>query len=290
MSFDDSVDDPQLPYFLQSFENLTAHFDEHFGSLGSNERGDSFLDVALRIIPLSEPGQVFPPPKPSNRRSHDGGVDISAEAEDGRHLFAQSKYKIREKADLDSIFSKFKDFEDKEKASQESVIRDLFTDNTDEEAEARSSAHYFIVTSSKLEGILRKYETSSLASKPFFEQLQADNRITIIDGPHLLKILQNLYRQTYLLPSNVSLVSPVGWLTLGNVYLGVVHGGELADLYKAHGDALFFENIRDFIGIAAKGRQKPISSVNTEISATIVDEPLKMLGRNNGVTFRAQRV
>ena len=65
-----------LPKFLESFENLAAHFDERFGELGSNERGDTFLDLALKVISLTDEGHQFPPLRPSEKKSHDGGVDL----------------------------------------------------------------------------------------------------------------------------------------------------------------------------------------------------------------------
>src|SRR5271157_4172194 len=104
----------RLPKFLESFENLTSHFDEHFGELGSNERGDTFLDLAMKVISLTSEGQEFPALRPSEKKSHDGGVDLyTAETADGRILCAQSKYKVRSKDEFDSILSKFKNFEDR---------------------------------------------------------------------------------------------------------------------------------------------------------------------------------
>src|SRR5258708_28646482 len=91
----------RLPRFLESFENLTSHFDEHFGDLGSNARGDTFLDLALKVISLTNEGQEFPQLRPSEKKSHDGGVDLyTAETEDGRILCVQSKYKVRSKDEL----------------------------------------------------------------------------------------------------------------------------------------------------------------------------------------------
>src|SRR6185295_18412632 len=100
-----------LPNFLHSFENLSSHFDEHFGELGANERGDSFLELAKRLIPLTEEGERFPAPVPNEKKSHDLGVDLlTAVADDGRMLCAQSKFKIRGKDDIDTIISKFHHF------------------------------------------------------------------------------------------------------------------------------------------------------------------------------------
>src|SRR6266496_2482329 len=50
------------------------------------------------------------------------------------------------------------------------------------------------------------------------------------------------------------------------------------------GDALFFENIRDFLGVTSQertGRKTP----NKEIIKTVTTEADKMLSRNNGIVF-----
>ena len=62
------------------------------------------------------------------------------------------------------------------------------------------------------------------------------------------------------------------------------------DLYDKHGDALFFENIRDFLGTTSGKVVTTRSTVNQEIINTIKNEPGKMLARNNGLTFRASEV
>jgi hypothetical protein len=63
---------------------------------------------------------------------------------------------------------------------------------------------------------------------------------------------------------------------------------EIQKLYQLFGDALFFENIRDFLGYSEKrsGRTTP----NQEIVKTIRDSPDKMLQRNNGIVIRAENV
>jgi hypothetical protein len=158
-----------LPEFLQSFENLTAHFEEHFGELGSNERGDTFLGLAEKLIPLTEECQGFPRPEVREKKSHDGGVDLlTAETDDGRVLCAQSKYKIRDKESLDAIVSKFKDFE--ERLLPREAEPELFGELA---PRATAVPTFAILTSSKLQGILKRYEASTLASKDFFDTLSA---------------------------------------------------------------------------------------------------------------------
>lgn len=67
MAEDDVLE--RLPKFLESFENLTSHFDEHFDERGSNERGDTFLDLAMKVISLTNEGQDFPALRPARRRA-----------------------------------------------------------------------------------------------------------------------------------------------------------------------------------------------------------------------------
>ncbi len=55
------------------------------------------------------------------------------------------------------------------------------------------------------------------------------------------------------------------------------------------GDALFFENIRDFLGVTSQertGRKTP----NKEIIKTVTTEADKMLSRNNGIVFSTSKV
>lgn len=277
-----------VPSFLQSFENLTGHFDEHFGPLGSNPRGDTFLALAEKIIPLMDEFSDFPQPKPSAKKSHDGGVDLlTSEPRDGRILCAQSKYKIRDKAEFDTIISKFRNYESSILPPQ--AEPDLF-EVDDSVSFGAPIAHFSIVTSSKLDGIKDRYERSTLTSNEYYETLKQQNRLTIIDGPRILLKLQQLYRKSHLIPSNIKLVSQAGWISFGNVYVGAIQGKALVELYAKHGDALFFENVRDFLGAYSGRVYTTRSSVNQEIIATIQGAPQQMLGRNNGVTLRATDV
>ena len=273
-----------LPRFLESFDELTAHFDEHFGDLGSNDRGDTFLDLALKVISLTGEGQEFPSLVPSARKSHDGGVDLStAETADGRILCAQSKYKVRSKDEFDGVISKFKNFE--RQSTKQAPDLTLFAQDGDIKPNPKLT--FALATSSKLEGIIGRYEESTLASREFYNELLEEGRLFIVDGPRILTLLQNLYKKTHLIPSNISLQSLSKWHECAGVYLGTVSGADLVEPHQAHGDALFFENIRDFLGTTSGKVVQTRSTVNEEIIKTIKSEPEKMLARNNGLTFRA---
>jgi hypothetical protein len=285
MIMNERQSDAGLPYFLESFENLIAHFDEHFGDLGSNERGDSFLHVAEKLVPLLEEFAAFPPPVPNVKKSHDQGIDLlTSEPVDGKILCVQSKYKIRDKSAFDGVISKFKDFETS--LSPRPAQPHLFSVSEEETREPPVPV-FAVVTSSKLEGIINRYEESTLASKTYYESLRAEHRLTILDGPRILVILQHLYRKAHLIPTDLVVPSPSGWFNVGNVHIGAVRGSDLTRLYDENGDALFFENIRDFLGVSSGRVVTTRSTVNQEIIRTIQAEPTRMLARNNGITFRA---
>lgn len=274
-----------LPDFLRSFEDLTAHFDEHFGNLGSNERGDSFFNLSEKIIPLVDDFSGFPAPTISEKKSYDDGVDIlTSESSDGRILCVQSKYKIRDKSSFDSIISKFKNFESKLDTAQ--TQQNLFQ-YSPEKTEEVAIPVFAVITSSKMDTILDRYCKSALASKSYYEKLKSENRLKVLSGLEILKILQQLYRKSHLIPANISMESICDWVNIGNVYIGAIGGIELANLYRNFGDALFFENIRDFLGVTSGRVVTTRSTVNQEIISTINDEPQRMLSRNNGITFRA---
>ena len=273
----------QLPVFLCSFENLTEHFASHFDALSSNERGDQFLELACKIIPFIPEGQKFPAPEPSEKKSHDKGIDLlTAVNSAGGKLFGQSKFKITTKDEFDTIVSKFKDFESGQLAEQ------LLFPN-DEEPERRPV--YVIVTSSKLDNIITLFEKSELASKEFYSRLLNEKRLHRIDGPRILGILQTLYRKAYVLAATIEIESVENWIRVDNVYIGVPRGKDIAQLYTDHGDAIFFENIRDFLGVTSgKKETEGRETVNAKIIETLTKAAPRMLERNNGITFRAERV
>lgn len=275
----------KLPTFFQSFENLIGHFDEHFEPLDSNKRGDAFLNLSLKFTPLTEIGQQFPHLRPSATKSHDQGVDlISDPNNDNRILCVQARYKIPSKDDFDSIISKFAHFDSLPR--EEKIQRDLFRQET---VEPEPLHVFMIVTFSKLDGIRDAYLASHLASKAFYTRLETENRLHILDGPQIFTLLQRLYRKAHLLPNTIELTSPIGWVEVGTVRLGALTGKDLVSLYHMHGDSLFFENIRDFLGVTSGKKVEDRETVNQEIIRTIDDAPRKMLERNNSITSALPR-
>jgi hypothetical protein len=272
-----------LPYFLRSWDNLFQHFDEHFPE-GSNERGDAFLTLAQRLIPVTEVGRNFPSPEISEKKSHDKGVDIFTATNDaGQQLLVQSRFRIHKKDDLDNVISKF--------ASNEGDARaKVGQGNIFPEDDDFIPPVYMLITSSKMEGIRKQYLDSNLPSKAFYLTLEQEGRLSEIDGPRILTLLQTLYRQSHQLPNDVTLTTTSGWIAQGTVWLGTVQAQTLVELYQKHGSALFFENIRDFLGLTSGKKVEDRVTVNAQIMETVKKEPAKMLERNNGVTFRAGKV
>jgi hypothetical protein len=275
-----------LPAFLQSFANLSGHFDEHFEPLDSNQRGDAFLDLSLKLVPFTETGQRFPRLHVSEKKSHDQGVDLASDPNtENQVLCVQAKYKIHSKDEFDTIVSKFAHFEALQNQTKNAGIFPAMRP-----AESGPSYIFMIVTFSKLDTIRGAYLASQLASRDYYTRLDNERRLHILDGPQILTLFQRLYRKTHLLPNALKLSSATAWLAIGTVCLGVIRGSQLLSLYEEHGDSLFFENIRDFLGATSGKKVEDRETVNQEIIRTIKGAPQKMLERNNGITFRAARV
>lgn len=94
-----------------------------------------------------------------------------------------------------------------------------------------------------------------------------------------------------MLPSEVELASPAGWVHQGSVRLGAVRAKTIVAMYEKYGDSLFFENIRDFLGVTSgKKEVDDRETVNGQIINTLRMDAVRMLEKNNGITFRAASV
>jgi hypothetical protein len=210
-------------------------------------------------------------------------VDIEAQHRAGQgRIIGQSKYRIRDVATLDTVLSQFSAYEEEAIKRARSEQQNLF-------AEPPSQLSFVIVTASNLDEIRRRYEEGSLSGSNFYRKLKAAGRLFILDGSKLLVLLQSHYRQSYLITPQIELELSADIIEVGNVRLSVVSGEVLRRLYEDYGSSLFFENIREFLGLAEDGGDRD-ASVNSAISETLRSQPDKMLGRNNGITFRADSV
>ncbi len=274
MTVDAQVD---YPTYLQSLTDFEAYLADHFQTLNTTVRGHRFAEAVLLVFPhLPGPDKFFGyylNPK----KSHDGGIDIfSRKLADGTYAVCQSKLKISTTEELDGILSKFYVYE-----------RDLFAPEEDVLfSETKPPAViYIIATGSDLAGIRRRYIERKPSSYAFYKQLCDSGRLHFVDGKDMLAWMRRTYARSTTLPASFKLESSKPWLNVGDVHIGVLAGQSLINLVKDHGDGLFFENIRDWLG--GGGDQ---FSVNNSIADTIKNEPSRMLERNNGITVRAEAV
>lgn len=267
---------PNVPAYLESQSSLIQFLESQFEGLSSHERGKRFARLVERLVPLGPFGSRFGP-LTMRQHSHDDGVDLVSDTnEDDEKLCVQSKFKIGSKAEIDTIISHFQHFERLEGADSGVAEIPLWSDESPRFV-------YAIATASPLEGPLRAYRNSSLASRSFFEQLEAEDRLIRIDGQDLLQQLRRHYQRTYSSPDQVRLRAIAGWMTDGNVHVGFLRGDDLAAMYHDYGDGIFFENVRDFLGLPSSGSE---DTVNGRIYETVVTAPERMVERNNGITIR----
>jgi hypothetical protein len=281
------------PPFLQNYGSLLSHFNGHFSDLNSGERGERFVQFAKRLIPHTAIGERFEVPH-IRQRSHDQGVDLEAESKDKKEILSvQSKYTIKDIDELDRIFSKFATYHQAHlaKATNDQakpVQQGLFDAQEADEDNQAKMMHFMIITTGDLVGLLPKYEHSRRPSVTFYNTIKQEKRFHIADGPRLVPILQKTYRKLHIIPSDFEVTFAKGYIHHDDVYVGIVSCADLAALYDLFGDALFIENIREFLG--SIDDRASLTDVNKDILATLEAEPEKFLAKNNGITFRAGTV
>lgn len=266
------------PQFLD-YERFRDWLMESFPEDASTTiRGNNFRDFVISLLPQTQRGRRFGRLQPSTKQSHDHGVDVVSADPDAPQLAVQTKLGIREKSDFDGILSKFQDYEASygEKA-QIQLLRD-------QEAQPPTFA---IATSSRLKGIIERYEASQASSRAFYDKLRAEHRLLIWDGDDLLRDARQVLSRRYEVPPTVELNSISDWTRSGQVRLGIVRASDLAALEDEHGPGLFFENVRGWKGLDPT---KNDETVNESIRRTVLEEPAEMLARNNGLVFRASSV
>lgn len=284
------------PPYLESYGSLLSHLENQFeGLIGhekADEKGDRFVEFTVRLVPHLEIAQRFERPRRNKKKTHDKGVDLIANSLDGSEvLLIQSKYSIPEVKEVDSIISKFQNYDAERRGVPAGAAKtgDLFEGLYETGAPV---SHFMIVTTTDMKAILQKYERSQMASRAFYDKLKSSNRLHIIDGPSIFPILRDAYRKQHVLPTGLELNLARPFIHLQPVYVGIIAGSELKKLYNKYGNALFLENIREFLG-QISGRISPSIGqipVNKEIAKTLQDEPHKFLEKNNGITFRAAHV
>lgn len=268
-----------FPEYLESFDLLQQHIRAQLEGLNTTKKGNRFAHFVQRLIPQSDAASGFETPELSETISGDRGIDLIAQGRNlDKVLFVQSKLWVDRADKIDSVISKFQAFIRMD-TDQQPLLFDL-----DE-----GTKHFMLVTLSPISGILNSYGRQDYSSKAFYQQCIDENRLHFIDGLEILALLRTAYRKLNQLPNELTINFETPYVQKRDVYIGVISSIELKKLHKQAGDALFFENIRDFLGVKTrveKGRTTP----NLEIIKTIQDAPDKMLSRNNGLVFGAHKV
>lgn len=271
------------PNYLESFDSLQQHIRGQLEGLSTTEKGKRFAGFVQRLVPQSEPGTGFELPKLNSKLSNDGGVDLTAKDKStDRTLYIQSKLYVDRADTIDSVLSKFQAFKANEETSDKSQLS-LFDSD-------KASSHFLLVTLSPLSGILEKYQKQQYASREFYDRCISEKRIHFIDGYEILNLLKNAHGKLSQIPTDLTIKFETPYIQKDDVYVGIVSNSELKDLHRKFGDALFFENVRDFLGTQAGVEKMGRTTPNLEIIKTIKNEPHKMLSRNNGLVLRAEQV
>jgi hypothetical protein len=278
-----------LPPFLRSYGSLISHLYSHFDGLKNTvEKGKTFADFVIKVIPLADYGSEFRDLKPSGKLSHDRGIDLVSN--DGKGC-VQCKLTIKSVEDIDRIISKFEAYHRHLNPPLQRSILDMINDEPGSVEEINIS--FMIVTLSDVKTeILPKYEKSQLSSVNFYRELKRKELIHVLHGPEILPILQSAYSKMHIKPSSVLIHLDSVPLRKGNVYVGIISSQELKQKYEEFGEALFLENVRGFLGTTS-GKKKVSSTreyVNEAIRQTAKEQPERMLARNNGITFRTRKV
>lgn len=283
----------QFPFFLQAYDNLQDHLNSQLDGLNPKEKGDMFVDITTKLIPLTEIGIRTQFEKIERcQHSYDDGVDIICRnAEGTKVLYVQCKLSMKGVEAFDSVISKFNNYLKKHHSSSQGLLP--LVEMLDREDKKKfPDISFMIVTLSKLENILTIYRQSHLPSKTFYEELKENDQFIYLDGPRILPLLQVAYRKMHILPTNVLIHLDTPPIQKGSVYLGIISATELKCCHDTFGDALFLENIRSFLG-ATSGKKKVDpnrENVNEAILETAQNVPEQMLARNNGITFRARKI
>ena len=272
---------PKTPHpdYLDSLNLLSQHIRGQLEGLTTTEKGKRFAQFVQRLVPQTENGSGFDMPELNRKLSNDGGVDLVAQGKSvNGKLYIQSKLHIDRADTIDSIVSKFEAYRSSEK-DQLSLLEE---DNV--------SDHFLIATLSPLAGIRKKYEKQQYASKAFYDRCLSEKRIYFIDGQEILSLLKTAHSKLNQVPTKLTIEFETSYIRKDNVYVGIISNSELRKLYQKFGDALFFENVRDFLGVQNSSGGRGRTTPNLEIIKTIQNAPDKMLSRNNGLVLGAKSI
>jgi hypothetical protein len=271
------------PEYLASYESLVQHFRAQLEGLSTSQKGQRFARLVQRLLPQTDIGANYLLPEISATFSNDEGVDLVADAKIGPGvLYTQAKLWLDRVDDFDSVLSKFEAYLTKYHTDTgTSQYRLTFDDQ---------SVSFSIVTLSKLKNVIQKYTAKQFSSRPFYDQLCSKGRLHIVDGSDIFALLRGAYLKLGELPRTLTVPLAGEPLHKDNVYMGIISSQTLKALYSEFGDALFFENVRDFLDPTKTRERTGRTTPNLEIIRTVTTEPHALLSRNNGIVFRAEMI
>ena len=293
-----------IPEFLQDYNSMCSHLDSQVRKLGSSNKKGVFFEKLASEIAAEYPEIDLPIAKMDcefTKGSWEDGVDlIFKDEEESTYLYVQVKWSIASVDDLDLILSKFYNYYQKNHRSKnenpQQQLSLLFSEegsNLTPNLEENQRIEFMIITLKKdCSNILSRYQAQKRPSRDFYNSLVDNKAFHLINGDQVFSLLKtNLSRLCGILP-DVKLRFESEPIQVDNVFIGVISAETLANCYLEARESLFFENVRLFKGedSGKKKAGKNREPVNTEILRTVISEPSKMLARNNGITFRAQRV
>lgn len=276
----------ELLEFLRSEADFLSHLQAQFASMNSVEIGRRFARFVQYLFSYTEIGVDFKVPQ-LRQETHDNGVDMTCESKfDDRIAYIQSKYTIKSVDEIDQIVSKFHNFYVDENPSP--MQSSLF----EETGNYKNNSLFVVVTSSKIDGLLKKYSVAARPSLQFYKKLKEKNAIFFLDSANIYAALLSAYKRSTHLPTNVRLDFDTPFLRDGEVLIGITSIARIRSLYNEFGDSLFLENIREWLGPhgGKKYSKGTRDSPNQAITLTLSESPTRFLARNNGLTFRAKRI
>ncbi|MFQ4138841.1 AIPR family protein [Nodosilinea sp. PGN35] len=309
--------EPFLPDFLQDYDSMYAFLTDQAIKVSSQKlsgaktknrskaKGDFFENLASEVI-AEHPEIELPASKVRcefTGGSWEDGIDLIFKDDNSGKvlLYAQVKWSIKEVDHLDIILSKFESYYRKnvlnqpdsdESVEQLSLLNSL-AESSFSQVQNSDQVEFAIITlRSNCDKIVDRYKKSRRSSKNFYDFLASNGSLHIINGTQVFDFLKtNLSRLCGILP-DVELQLEETPIVIGNVAIGVISAESLSKCFSKTRESLFFENVRLFKGedSGRKQRGKNREPVNSEILKTMVEEPEKMLSRNNGITFRAQKI
>lgn len=264
-----------LPLYLTSASDFRAYLSDQFDPLTNTQRGAKFAEAVLVYVQAQDWAKSYPNVRLNPKKAGELGRDILSDADaEGSVLFVESKYSLEGVEELDSVLSKWRQVEHEARGDDDGGLwpmSDL----------PQSLPTYALVSGTDVAGTVRRYESQAgRGSRDFYDLLRSEERVHICGLAEIYQWLRTTYLRQHGVPRDFKIKSIHPWIHIGNVFLGAMRGGDIVDLVEGHGESLFFENIRGWIGAQ--------SQVNSTIMRTIAEEPSKFLERNNGVTFRVQ--